>query len=88
MCEREQTFILGLPRRPGALRLVLTVLRPDSGVARFDYPKESACDFGSVPIGTETVRAVNSRGRLARMDAAGFACRDMIQCETTSGFPI
>ncbi|MDA0963292.1 MAG: threonine ammonia-lyase IlvA, partial [Proteobacteria bacterium] len=53
--ERAQRFagvkkylILRLPQRPGALKEFLNILGPDDDIARFEYLKKSARNFGSV----------------------------------------
>lgn len=87
--ERAQRFsgvkkylILRLPQRPGALRDFLDTLGPDDDIARFEYLKKSARNFGSVLIGIETLRAENFAALFARMDAAGFVYRDITTDET------
>ena len=82
----KKYFILRLPQRPGALRDFLALLDPDDDIARFEYLKKSARNFGSVLIGIETGRAENFTGLTARMDAAGFTYRDITADETLSGF--
>jgi threonine dehydratase len=84
----KKYFILRLPQRPGALRDFLTVLGPDDDIARFEYLKKSARNFGSVLIGIETSHAENFEGLFARLDAVGFAYRDITQDETLAEFLI
>lgn len=79
-------FILRLPQRPGALRDFLEVLGPDDDIARFEYLKKSARNYGSVLIGIETASAENFRTLFARMRAAGFEYRDITQDETLASF--
>ena len=45
---RKKYFILRLPQRPGALKDFLNILGPDDNIARFEYLKKSARNFGSV----------------------------------------
>lgn len=78
----KKYFVLRLPQRPGALRDFLDILGPDDDIARFEYLKKSARNFGSVLIGIETSSAANFDSLRARMDAGGFACRDITQDET------
>lgn len=87
--ERAQRFaglkkylILRLPQRPGALREFLDILGPDDDVARFEYLKKSARDFGSVLIGIETTDASNFPTLFARMEAQGLTWRDITQDPT------
>ena len=50
----KKYFIFRFPQRPGALRDFLHLLGPEDDVARFEYLKKSARNFGSVLIGIET----------------------------------
>ena len=50
----KKYFIIRFPQRPGALRDFLDLLGPDDDIARFEYLKKSARNFGSVLIGIET----------------------------------
>jgi threonine dehydratase len=84
----KKYFILRLPQRPGALRDFLTVLGPDDDIARFEYLKKSARNFGSVLIGIETSRAENFDALFGRLDAAGFDYRDITADETLAQFLI
>ena len=68
----KKYFILRLPQRPGALRDFLELLGPDDDIARFEYLKKSARNFGSVLIGIETDDAANFEGLFAQLDAADF----------------
>ncbi|AMY71769.1 threonine ammonia-lyase IlvA [Frigidibacter mobilis] len=84
----KKYFILRMPQRPGALREFLEMLGPDDDIARFEYLKKSARNFGSVLIGIET-RQADSFGRLtAQLDAAGFAYRDITDDEALAEFLI
>jgi len=84
----KKYFILRMPQRPGALREFLEMLGPDDDIARFEYLKKSARNFGSVLIGIETKQA-DSFGRLtAQLDAAGFAYRDITDDEALAEFLI
>jgi threonine dehydratase len=82
----KKYFILRLPQRPGALRDFLEILGPDDDIARFEYLKKSARNFGTVLIGIETSDARNFARLFARMDAAGFSYRDITLDETLAGF--
>jgi len=44
----KKYFILRMPQRPGALKEFLGILGPDDDIARFEYLKKSARNFGSV----------------------------------------
>lgn len=84
----KKYFILRMPQRPGALREFLMMLGPDDDIARFEYLKKSARNFGSVLIGIETKRAANFADFTSRMDAAGFAYRDITGDEALAEFLI
>ncbi|MCC5970194.1 MAG: threonine ammonia-lyase IlvA [Pararhodobacter sp.] len=82
----KKYFILRLPQRPGALRDFLEMLGPEDDIARFEYLKKSARNFGTVLIGIETSEAANFERLFARMHEAGFVYRDITLDETLSGF--
>lgn len=84
----KKYFILRMPQRPGALREFLSMLGPDDDISRFEYLKKSARNFGSVLIGIETRRAENFAVFTGRMDAAGFAYRDITTDDALSEFLI
>ncbi|MGY6537186.1 MAG: threonine ammonia-lyase IlvA [Pararhodobacter sp.] len=82
----KKYFILRLPQRPGALRDFLDILGPEDDIARFEYLKKSARNYGSVLIGIETSRADNFTRLCAAMDRVGFVWRDITLDETLSNF--
>ncbi len=82
----KKYFILRMPQRPGALREFLDLLGPDDDIARFEYMKKSARNFGSVLIGIETSRPENFSTLVARLEQAGFIYRDITGDETLSEF--
>lgn len=84
----KKYFILRLPQRPGALKDFLSMLGPDDDIARFEYLKKSARNFGSVLIGIETKAAENFGQLFSKLDAAGFAYRDITNDETLAEFLI
>ena len=75
----KKYFILRLPQRPGALREFLNLLGPEDDIARFEYLKKSARNFGSVLLGIETKARDNFEGLEARMEAAGFSWIDITE---------
>lgn len=82
----KKYFILRLPQRPGALKDFLNILGPDDDIARFEYLKKSARNFGSVLIGIET-RQPNGFARIeAGMDAHGFSYEDITDNDTLANF--
>jgi len=84
----KKYFILRMPQRPGALREFLAMLGPDDDIARFEYLKKSARNFGSVLIGIETKSAGNFDQIFANMDEGGFAYRDITADEALAEFLI
>ena len=84
----KKYFLLRLPQRPGALKEFLGILGPDDDIARFEYMKKSARNFGSVLIGIETKQPENFADLYARLDAAGFAYTDITKDETLAQFVI
>jgi threonine dehydratase len=75
----KKYFVLRLPQRPGALRDFLTLLGPQDDIARFEYLKKSARNFGSVLIGIETAEPEAFIALEGRMAAAGFVWRDLTE---------
>ncbi|MFK7754908.1 MAG: threonine ammonia-lyase IlvA, partial [Sedimentitalea sp.] len=55
----KKYFVLRMPQRPGALKEFLSILGPNDDIARFEYLKKSARNFGSVLIGIETSNPEN-----------------------------
>ena len=84
----KKYFILRLPQRPGALRDFLEMLGPDDDIARFEYLKKSARNFGSVLIGIETSSTKNFVELFGKLDAAGFTYSDITNDETLAQFVI
>jgi threonine dehydratase len=84
----KKYFILRMPQRPGALREFLEMLGPDDDIARFEYLKKSARNFGSVLIGIETTLPENFTVLSARLNRSGFVWRDITADETLAEFLI
>ena len=84
----KKYFLLRLPQRPGALKEFLGILGPEDDIARFEYLKKSARNFGSVLIGIETKRPENFTDFLARLDDAGMSYTDITNDETLAQFLI
>ncbi len=84
----KKYFILRLPQRPGALKEFLNILGPDDDIARFEYMKKSARNFGSVLIGIETRKPENFARLFAHLDEAGFTYTDITDDETLAQFVI
>ncbi len=85
---RKKYFILRMPQRPGALRDFLDLLGPDDDIARFEYLKKSARNFGTVLIGLETRHAETFAELTRKMEAGGFAHRDITNDPVLSEFLI
>lgn len=84
----KKYFLLRMPQRPGALKEFLNSLGPEDDIARFEYMKKSARNFGSVLIGIETKRPENFEALFAQLDAAGFTYTDITNDETLAQFVI
>jgi threonine dehydratase len=84
----KKYFVFRFPQRPGALRAFLDLMGPDDDIARFEYLKKSARNFGSVLIGIETRDRRNFDLLEARFHAAGWAYQDITDNETLAGLLI
>lgn len=84
----KKYFLLRLPQRPGALRDFLERLGPDDDIARFEYLKKSARNFGTVLIGIETSDPANFPRLFAALDDGGFTYRDITSDEVLAQFVI
>ena len=84
----KKYFILRMPQRPGALKDFLSILGPEDDIARFEYLKKSARNFGSVLIGIETQRPESFDRLRAALDAAGFTYSDITNDEMLAQFVI
>ena len=82
----KKYFILRLPQRPGALKTFLELLGPEDDIARFEYLKKSARNFGSVLIGIETLDPSNFERLFARLDEYGYVYEDITRNEVLSQF--
>ncbi len=84
----KKYFILRLPQRPGALKDFLALLGPDQDIARFEYLKKSARNFGSVLIGIEAGAPESFDRLFDQMAEGGFAYRDITEDEVLAEFMI
>jgi threonine dehydratase len=73
----KKYFILRLAQRPGALKDFLNLLGPEDDIARFEYLKKSARNFGSILIGIETLRPENFKTLTDAFDTAGLGYEDI-----------
>ncbi|WP_457936662.1 threonine ammonia-lyase IlvA [Mesorhizobium sp. 10J20-29] len=84
----KKYFVFRFPQRPGALRDFLDLLGPDDDIARFEYLKKSARNFGSVLIGIETKDRRNFDALARRFDEAGWGYQDITDNEEIAGLVI
>jgi threonine dehydratase len=84
----KKYFILRMAQRPGALRDFLNLLGEEDDIARFEYLKKSARNFGSVLIGIETKHAENFPVLKQRFDAAGLRYQDITENEVLANLII
>lgn len=84
----KKYFIFRFPQRPGALRSFLDLLGPEDDVARFEYLKKSARNFGSVLIGIETKNAGNFKILEKKFAEAGWAYQDITDNQVLADFII
>jgi threonine dehydratase len=77
----KKYFILRLAQRPGALRDFLNLLGPDDDIARFEYLKKSARNFGSILIGIETKDPDNFVHLTDNFERAGLGFEDITENE-------
>ncbi|TYR30972.1 threonine ammonia-lyase IlvA [Mesorhizobium microcysteis] len=84
----KKYFVFRFPQRPGALRDFLSLLGPDDDIARFEYLKKSARNFGSVLIGIETKDAKNFDVLRKRFAEGGWAYQDITENEVLAGLII
>jgi threonine dehydratase len=73
----KKYYVLRMPQRPGALRDFLEVLGPQDDIARFEYLKKSARNFGTVLIGIEAPEPEAFQRLQRRMDGLGLAWQDL-----------
>lgn len=77
----KKYFILRLAQRPGALKDFLNLLGPEDDIARFEYLKKSARNFGSILIGIETKKRENFDDLTSRFEEAGMGYEDITDNE-------
>ncbi len=83
---KKKYIILRMPQRPGALREFLSLLGPNDDIARFEYLKKSARNFGSVLLGIETTEDQNFDRLFSQMNKAGFSYQDITNNEALNEF--
>ncbi|MBK1833721.1 threonine ammonia-lyase IlvA [Roseibacillus ishigakijimensis] len=83
---QKKYFILRMPQRPGALKDFLNLLGPEDDIARFEYLKKSARNFGSVLIGIETPEPANFARLFSLLAENGFTYTDITDDQTLAEF--
>ena len=73
----KKYYILRMPQRPGALKDFLNLLGPNDDIARFEYLKKSARNFGSVLLGIESGSVEGFNELCKRMKDNGFSYEDI-----------
>jgi threonine dehydratase len=81
----KKYFVFRFPQRPGALRDFLDLLGPEDDIARFEYLKKSARNFGSVLIGIETRHRRNFDRLEKKFRDAGWSYQDITDNEVLAG---
>ncbi|MDD7969673.1 threonine ammonia-lyase IlvA [Roseinatronobacter alkalisoli] len=84
----KKYLLLRLPQRPGALKDFLGILGPEDDIARFEYLKKTARNFGTVLLGIETTQPQNFHGLFQRMEEYGFTFTDITDDEVIANFVI
>ena len=84
----KKYFIIRLAQRPGALRDFLNMLGPDDDIARFEYLKKSARNFGSVLIGIETKDSRNFADLTRKFAESGLRYQDITENDILSSLII
>ena len=84
----KKYFVIQMPQRPGALKDFLSILGPDDDIARVEYLKKSARNFGSVLLGIETTASDNFASLTRRFDAAGIRWQDITDDEVIANFVV
>ena len=84
----KKYFIVRMAQRPGALKDFLGLLGEEDDIARFEYLKKSARNFGSILIGIETKHPENFPRLKAVFDAAGLRYQDITDNEIMANLVI
>ncbi|MEO4041195.1 threonine ammonia-lyase IlvA [Hoeflea sp. CAU 1731] len=84
----KKYFVIRLAQRPGALRDFLNMLGPEDDIARFEYLKKSARNFGSVLIGIETKHSSNFADLTQKFTESGLRYQDITENDILSSLII
>lgn len=82
----KKYYLIRMPQRPGALRELLQLLGPNDDIARFEYLKKSARNFGSILMGVESSDPDNFSILHGKFDEAGLQYQDITNDEVLSSF--
>lgn len=82
----KKYYLIRMPQRPGALRELLDLLGPDDDIARFEYLKKSARNFGTILMGVETKQAENFITLEGQLDKTGYHIEDITNDDVLSSF--
>jgi threonine dehydratase len=82
----KKYYLIRMPQRPGALRELLDLLGPDDDIARFEYLKKSARNFGTILMGVESKRAENFKVLEGELDKTGYHIEDITNDDVLSSF--
>ncbi len=84
----KKYIVLRLPQRPGALKDFLGMLGDEDDIARFEYMKKSARQFGTVLLGLETSDPDNFKRLFDRLELEGFGFTDITNNDELGAFLI
>jgi threonine dehydratase len=84
----KKYFILRLPQRPGRAPGSPGTAGAEDDIARFEYLKKSARNFGSILIGIETSSPENFLRLTEAFDSAGLSYQDITENEIISNLII
>ncbi len=82
----KKYYLIRMPQRPGALRELLDVLGPDDDIARFEYLKKSARNFGTILMGIESKSAANFDSIQLEFEKTGYQFEDITNDEVLASF--
>lgn len=82
----KKYYLIRMPQRPGALRELLDLLGPDDDIARFEYLKKSARNFGTILMGVETKNAENFGHLEEKIEQTGYQIEDITHDDVLSSF--
>lgn len=82
----KKYYLIRMPQRPGALRELLDILGPDDDIARFEYLKKSARNFGTILVGIESKTASNFDLIQLELEKTGYQFEDITNDEVLASF--